>query len=107
MHPLHNTVGTWAGANAFRMMPDDPFVEAPATAAAQLQAQGHGWLLRYTWEHPEDGEQAGTIFVGSPDQDGTVTAGWVDSWHQQPALRPDRGRNHHRRRPAGEPRSRV
>lgn len=36
----------------------------------------------YTWTHPEDGAQTGTLMLGVPGDEGDVSAAWVDSWHQ-------------------------
>ena len=30
--------------------------------------------------------RAGMLLVGSPDEDGVVTAAWIDGWHQKPHL---------------------
>jgi len=86
MHPLAKHVGRWEGACAFRMMPTDDFATAPSTATASSVADGFGWSLRYRWTHPTDGAQAGTLLVGSPDDDGAVNAAWIDAWHQKPHL---------------------
>lgn len=84
---LHEHTGTWQGDCGFRLMPTDLLDRRPSRAQAAVEADGHGWSLRYTWEHPVDGEQAGTILLGTPDEEGTIAAGWVDSWHQKPELR--------------------
>lgn len=74
------------GECSFRLMPSDALAPAPATARVSLPAKGIGLLVRYTWQHPDDGPQEGVLLAGAPDQDDpTVTATWLDSWHQQPA----------------------
>jgi hypothetical protein len=90
---LGRLVGTWRGTNRFRLMPTDPFHEAPATAQLATVADGHVVLLTYTWEHPADGSQDGVLVVGSPEdgQHQHVSAAWGDSWHQKPALLSLRG----------------
>ena len=79
--------GSWRGDCDVRLLPDDDFSPGPSTATTAPEAGGHGWSLRYTWTHPDDGEQHGTLLVGSATEDGTVSAGWIDSWHQAPELR--------------------
>lgn len=76
----------WVGTNGFRMYPADPFDTRPSTADFREVAGGVGWLLAYTWTHSTDGDQSGTLLVGSADDSGTVTAAWLDSWHQKPGV---------------------
>lgn len=68
------------------MMPNDEFASAPSAARSDAEADGIGWSLHYVWTHPDDGVQSGTLLVGSPDQEGVLTAAWIDSWHQKPHL---------------------
>ncbi|NGO81931.1 hypothetical protein G6045_40770 [Streptomyces sp. YC504] len=82
---LSAAAGEWAGANGFRLMPEDPLDERPATATLALAAGGHLTSLTYTWEHPEDGPQDGLLVIGGGEQAGILTAIWADSWHQKPA----------------------
>lgn len=70
------------GTCAFRLMPTDDLVTAPSTLAVDAAAGG-AQLLTYTWRHPEDGEQAGSLLLGAPAADGAVTAAWTDTWHQR------------------------
>lgn len=81
-------VGTWAGTNGFRLMPDDPFREAPATASVTTAAGGHLTLVAYGWQHPDDGPQDGLILIGPAGEGDAVAATWGDSWHQQPVPMP-------------------
>jgi hypothetical protein len=74
--------GTRSGTNAFRLMPEDDGFEAPSSLDIRHTAGGRAVLLSYTWHHPEDGEQTGTLMLGTTGDDGVRTAGWVDSWHQ-------------------------
>ena len=76
--------GSLSGTNSFRLMPHDAFFTGPAGGTVRRAADGHGVVLDYTWEHAADGRQSGTLFVASPDDEGTVTAVWLDSWHQKP-----------------------
>src|SRR5262249_39243072 len=78
--------GRWRGTNGFRLMPNDELSEAAATAELSLAAAGYDLVVTYTWVHPDDGPQEGVLLVGSPDDDGGVTAAWGDSWHQKPAI---------------------
>ncbi len=97
--------GTWEGTNGFRLMPADELHRAPATATVTPAAGGHDVVVTYTWVHPQDGPQDGIMLVGSPDEQGKVTAAWGDSWHQQPSIRTLVG--HRRRRaPRGQRRLR-
>jgi hypothetical protein len=84
---LAHLAGSWAGTNGFRLMPDDDLAVAPATATVTTAAGGHAVVVTYTWVHPQDGPQEGTLLVGSPDDEGQATAAWGDSWHQQPSIR--------------------
>lgn len=73
---------TRTGTCAFRLMPTDELTEALSSLVVEEVAAGRATLLTYTWWHPQDGEQTGTLVLGVPGDDGTVTASWVDSWHQ-------------------------
>ena len=73
---------TLAGTCAFRLVPTDELADAPSTLVLDEVARGRATLLTYTWTHPDDGDQTGTLLLGVPADDGTVTASWVDSWHQ-------------------------
>ncbi len=83
---LGRLAGTWHGTNGFRMMPTDEFHDAPATATLTTAAGGQAVVVTYTWVHPDDGPQEGVLLLGSPDEHQAVTAAWVDSWHQHPAV---------------------
>ncbi|WP_134772107.1 hypothetical protein [Ornithinimicrobium flavum] len=72
------------GDGSFRMMPTDAFAAGPASGRVEVHAGGHALLATYTWTHPQDGPQEGVLLVGSPEEDGTVRATWLDGWHQQP-----------------------
>ncbi|MER7175452.1 hypothetical protein [Streptomyces mesophilus] len=89
---LSAATGEWSGTNGFRLMPEDPLAERPATATLALAAGGHLTSFTYTWEHPDDGPQEGLIVIGSGEPAGTLTAIWADSWHQKPAPMPLDGR---------------
>ena len=80
--PHDMPAGERTGTCAFRLMPTDVLTDAPSTLSATHTAGGRAALLTYTWVHPEDGEQAGTLMLGTQDDDGALTAAWVDSWHQ-------------------------
>ncbi|WP_354702421.1 hypothetical protein DSM112329_02779 [Paraconexibacter sp. AEG42_29] len=84
MEQLARSAGTWAGTNAFRLMPDDPPHDAVASARVSVAAGGNLLEVAYTWGHPRDGAQSGLLVVGRGPADGTVTAFWGDSWHQHP-----------------------
>lgn len=79
--------GSWQGTCGFRLTPDDELQVAPSRATTEAEAAGTGWSLRYTWVHPQDGEQAGLLVLGGAGEDGSVTAAWIDSWHQRPEVR--------------------
>ena len=79
--------GPWQGTCGFRLTPDDDLAVAPSSAQVGPEAIRTGWSLRYTWAHPQDGEQAGVLLVGGPDEEGRITAAWLDSWHQRPQVR--------------------
>lgn len=81
---LIERAGAWRGTNGFRLMPDDPVHEAPATVVVTARAGGHLVSVAYSWAHPDDGPQEGYLVVGSAGDDGAVTALWADSWHQHP-----------------------
>lgn len=81
--PYDAPAGRWSGTAAFRLMPTDDLADGASTLEVADAAHGRALRLDYTWVHPADGEQAGTLLVGAPAEDGTVSAGWVDSWHQK------------------------
>lgn len=89
---LAGAAGEWLGENAFRLMPDDPAHVAPAAAEVLV---GRLTTLQYTWAHPEDGPQQGSLGLGlglGLGVEGTgaqigVLALWADSWHQHPQAR--------------------
>ena len=74
--------GDRSGTCAFRLMPTDELADAPSSLSVSHAAAGRAALLTYTWRHPEDGDQTGTLMLGTPDDEGVLTAAWVDSWHQ-------------------------
>lgn len=80
--PYDVPLGTLSGTCVFRLMPTDDFAGGASTLAATVAASGRAVLLTYTWTHPEDGDQSGTLMLGVPGDGGAVTAAWVDSWHQ-------------------------
>jgi len=80
--PLAELVGT----ADFRMMPTDAAVAAGSTATTSSAAGDRALLVSYSWQHPEDGEQLGTLLLGTPADDGGVSAAWVDSWHQSDVI---------------------
>ena len=82
---LPNSAGTWVGNNGFRLMPTDPFAEAPARVIVTTAAGGHLASIAYWWEHPDDGPQDGLVVIGSAEDGESLVAMWGDSWHQKPA----------------------
>lgn len=89
---LSDFAGSWVGTNGFRLMPSDPLAERPATMTVTLAAGGHLTSVGYSWEHPDDGPQDGLLLIGSGDEEGSLSAVWGDSWHQQPTPRTMPGR---------------
>lgn len=77
-------VGSWSGTNGFRLVPNDPLGESPATASVSTAAGGHLTLVTYTWQHPDDGPQDGLILIAPAGEGAAVSATWGDSWHQKP-----------------------
>ena len=78
---LHSLAGTWQGVNRLRMMPDDAYVESPATASIRVVAREYV-AVEYTWSDagiPQDGI---VLIAASADP---ITAVWADSWHSSPA----------------------
>ncbi|PKH41447.1 Glyoxalase/Bleomycin resistance protein/Dioxygenase superfamily protein [Nocardioides alpinus] len=73
---------TLTGTCAFRLMPTEELAPARSTVVIDEVAAGRATLITYTWAHPDDGEQTGTLVLGVPADDGAVTGSWVDSWHQ-------------------------
>lgn len=68
------------GICGFRLMPADAPAEGSSSAA--VSTIGEALLLRYTWVHPDDGEQEGVLLVSGKPEDGPVTATLFDTWHQ-------------------------
>ncbi|MBM0256264.1 hypothetical protein [Micromonospora sp. 4G55] len=81
---LSDVAGSWVGSNGFRLMPADPLAESPATMTVTMAAGGHLTSVAYTWQHPDDGPQDGLLVIAAAGEDGSLTALWGDSWHQQP-----------------------
>jgi Protein of unknown function (DUF1579) len=81
---LADFAGAWAGTNGFRLMPNDPLAEFPATLTVTIAAGGHLTSVAYSWQHPEDGPQDGLMVIGSAGGEGSLIAMWADSWHQKP-----------------------
>ncbi len=79
--------GSWEGSNSFRLMPGDPFSEAPAAGTLALAAGGCLATFGYTWTHPEDGDQDGLLAFGLAGGDNAIVALWSDSWHQHPDVK--------------------
>jgi hypothetical protein len=44
--------------------PDDPFVEAAATADVTIASAGNLASIGYTWSHRDDGPQDGLLVLG-------------------------------------------
>ncbi len=80
--PYDVPAGTVTGTAGFRLLATDDLAVGGSRLDAADAARGRAVRLDYTWTHPDDGEQAGTLLLGVPGEDGTVSAGWVDSWHQ-------------------------
>ena len=80
--PYGVTPGPREGTATFRLMPTDEPAIGASGATVDVAAAGRALVLSYTWEHPQDGAQSGTLLLGAPDEEGRVSAGWVDSWHQ-------------------------
>lgn len=81
--PYDVPLGDCEGTNAFRLMPDDEFDAGYSTVSVDDAAAGRAVVVTYTWVHPADGPQTGTLLLGVPGEDGSVSAAWVDSWHQR------------------------
>lgn len=81
--PYDLPLGDGDGSYAFRMLPTDEFDDGSSSVSVDSVANGRAVLVSYTWTHPEDGDQRGTLMLGVAAEDGAVTAGWVDSWHQR------------------------
>lgn len=73
---------TLTGTCGFRLLPSDDLSSAPSTLVVEPAAEGRATSLTYTWQHPEDGAQSGTVLIGAAADGDEVTAAWVDSWHQ-------------------------
>lgn len=77
----------WSGTCGFRMFPTDGFASGPSAARLTPVAGGAALALDYTWVHPEQGERAGHLVIGRPDDAGRVTASLTDDFHQAPEIR--------------------
>lgn len=80
--PYDAPAGRWSGTAGFRLMPTDDLADGASTLEVAGAARGRALRLDYAWVHPADGDQAGTLLLGVPAQDGSASAAWVDSWHQ-------------------------
>lgn len=76
---------TVTGTCAFRLMPTDELT--PGASTAEFHRIGPAaFALHYTWTHPTDGPQRGAILVGAPDETGSVSGSFCDTWHQSVGL---------------------
>lgn len=80
-----SSVPSLTGTCAFRLMPNDDLVSGPSTASVTPLGP-EGLTLTYTWTHPDDGDQCGSVLVGGRTEDGQVEAVLFDTWHQQPGF---------------------
>jgi hypothetical protein len=80
---MQRLAGSWTGANAFTLMPDDPAVPLESSLRV-AEVAGCALTLSYTWVHPDDGPQEGFLFVFEGEQAPQVQAVWLDTWHQKP-----------------------
>ena len=81
--PYDVPLGDGDGTCAFRLMPTDEFDTGASAVSVEAAAAGRAVIVSYTWAHPTDGPQSGTVLLGVPGEDGSVSAAWVDSWHQR------------------------
>jgi hypothetical protein len=81
--PYDVRLGQRTGTCAFRLMPTDELTESPSGLTVTEAATDRALALAYSWSHPEDGPQTGTLLLGVPGEEGVVSAAWVDSWHQR------------------------
>ena len=81
--PYGAPLGQWSGTCDFRLLPTDEFAGSASTLSVTEAAAGRALLLTYSWEHPEDGAQTGTLMLGVVGESGDVPAAWVYSWHQR------------------------
>ena len=84
MRVFADHVGSWAGTNEFKLMPDDEPAAADFTADVSVAAGSNLVALSYTWSHPADGAQDGLLTVGLSEEPSIAVALWADSWHQSP-----------------------
>lgn len=73
-----------SGVNGFRLMPDDPLQEFPATASLSTAAGGHLTVFTYTWQHPDDGPQDGLLLISASTPEPRITGVWGDSCIRSP-----------------------
>lgn len=80
--PYGVVTGPRTGTATFQLMSSDDPAAGPSSGSVEDAAGGRGVTVAYTWNHPDDGQQAGTLLLGVPGEGGSVAAGWVDGWHQ-------------------------
>jgi hypothetical protein len=81
---ISKLTGSWNGISHLNLT-EDPAVENIAESDSRMKVeadpQGQFATITYTWSW-EGEEQYGSLLVCGNQKLGTVTGGWVDSWHQ-------------------------
>ncbi len=72
--------GQWKGNYQLWLMPETDANQSPSAATVLPVVKGKFARLDYTWMW--EGElQEGSLLIGYETQTGSVTAVWIDAWH--------------------------
>jgi hypothetical protein len=78
-------IGQWVGKSTLRLAwPGEPENLYESATTVTVEDFGGCFQVAYTWEH--DGEPQQGRMIAAKAEDGQVTAGWVDTWHQSGAV---------------------
>jgi Protein of unknown function (DUF1579) len=71
--------GSFRGRKKLWVRPGEPVRESESSAQVSVAANGKFLHISYTWKEGE--LQQGLLIIGVEDDGQTVSAAWIDSWH--------------------------
>lgn len=84
---LEGIAGLWSGHGQLHMPFQEVEAERLQSYPSTMDVTHHGTYLAltYTWVLASGDQQQGTLLITAGDE-GVVTIGWTDSWHQNAAV---------------------
>lgn len=77
---LWELVGEWGGTNAVYLTPEAQPEKSQTTARVYPTAMGKFLVIAYNWAFANE-QQEGLLLLGAEGTNGTLTASWIDSFH--------------------------